>query len=171
MKKKLLLIIGLFLISVMSFGQAASSYAFTAVSGSYISLTGVPGVVDTSLGATADSGVSTSITLPFAFTFAGTGYSAIKVSPNGWLSFGAATSTDSQNSTNSLVNAGVVKPILFPLWDDLMCTVKPRYVTTGIFPHRRFKVEWSQQKWDAQSSGDVISFQIWFFETTNVIEF
>ncbi|CAN1574640.1 Concanavalin A-like lectin/glucanases superfamily [Flavobacteriaceae bacterium] len=171
MKKKLLLIIGLFMISVTSFGQAASSYAFTAVSGSYISLTGVPGVVDTSLGATADTGVSSSITLPFAFTFAGTAYSAIKVSPNGWVSFGAATVTDAQNSTNSLVNAVVTKPVLFPLWDDLMCTVKPRYVTTGIFPHRRFKVEWSQQKWDAQSSGDVISFQIWFFETTNVIEF
>jgi hypothetical protein len=171
MKKLLLLINGLFLISQMSFGQAASSYAFTAVQGSYISLTGVPGVVDTSLGATADTGVSTSITLPFAFTFAGTAYSAIKVSPNGWLSFGAATVTDAQNSTNSLVNAGITKPVLFPLWDDLMCTVKPRYVTTGIFPHRRFKVEWSQQKWDAQSSGDVVSFQIWFFETTNVIEF
>jgi hypothetical protein len=171
MKKLLLLIIGIFLISQMSFGQAASSYAFTAVQGNYISLTGVPGVVDTSLGATADTGVSASITLPFAFTFAGTAYSAIKVSPNGWLSFGAATVTDAQNSTNSLVNAGITKPVLFPLWDDLMCTVKPRYVTTGIYPHRRFKVEWSQQKWDASSSGDVVSFQIWFFETTNVVEF
>ncbi|WP_264565884.1 LamG-like jellyroll fold domain-containing protein [Flavobacterium sp. N3904] len=171
MKKNLLLIIWLFLISQMSFGQAASSYYFTAVSGSYIPLSGVSGVVDTSLGATADVGVSTSITLPFAFTFAGTAYSAIKVSPNGWLSFGAATVTDAQNNTNSLVNAGVAKPVLFPLWDDLICTAKPKYITTGIFPHRRFKVEWSQQKWNAQSPGDVISFQIWFFETTNVIEF
>ena len=171
MKKILLLIIVFLFIAQKSFGQSASSYAFTAVQGSYISLTGVPGVVETSLGATADTGVSTSISLPFAFTFAGTAYSAIKVSPNGWLSFGAATVTDAQNSGNSLVNAGVAKPVLFPLWDDLMCTVKPRYVTTGIFPHRRFKVEWSQQKWDAQSSGDVVSFQIWFFETTNVIEF
>jgi hypothetical protein len=171
MKKLLFLINGLFLISQISFGQSASSYAFTSIQGSYISLTGVPGVVDTSLAATADTGVSTSITMPFAFTFAGTAYSTIKVSPNGWLSFGAATVTDTQNSVNSLANAGVAKPILFPLWDDLMCTVKPRYVTTGIFPHRRFKVEWSQQKWDAQSPGDVVSFQIWFFETTNVIEY
>jgi hypothetical protein len=171
MKKPLLFVITLFLISQIACGQSASSYAFTAVQGNYISLTGVPGVVDTSLNAIADTGVSSSITLPFAFTFAGTAYSAIKVSPNGWLSFGAATVTDAQNSTNSLANASVAKPILFPLWDDLMCTVKPRYVTTGIFPNRRFKVEWSQQKWNAQSSGDVVSFQIWFFETTNVIEF
>jgi hypothetical protein len=171
MKKFLLLIIGLFLVSQLSFGQAASSYTFTAISGNYISLDGVPGVVDTSLAATADVGVSTSVTLPFAVTFAGTVYSSIKVSPNGWISFGAATVTDAQNNTNSLVNAGVAKPVLFPLWDDLMCTVKPRYVTTGIYPHRRFKVEWRQQKWDAQSSGDTVSFQVWFFETTNVIEY
>jgi hypothetical protein len=171
MKKILLLITSLSLISQFSFGQAASSYAFTAIQGNYISLTGVPGVVDTSLGATADAGVSTVITLPFAFTFAGTVYPSIKVSPNGWLSFGAASVTNTQNNTNSLVNAGVAKPILFPLWDDLMCTVSPRYVTTGIFPHRRFKVEWSQQKWNASSAGDTVSFQIWFFETTNVIEF
>jgi hypothetical protein len=171
MKKNLLLIAGLFLVSQFSFGQAASSYTFTAIQGSYISLTGVSGVIDTSLGAAADTGVSTSITLPFSVTFAGTVYSSIKVSPNGWISLGSASVTDAQNSTNSLANAGVAKPILFPLWDDLKCTVSPRYVTTGIFPHRRFKVEWSQQKWDAQSSGDTVSFQVWFFETTNVIEY
>ncbi|WP_115815063.1 LamG-like jellyroll fold domain-containing protein [Flavobacterium aquicola] len=171
MKNCLHMLIGFFWISQLSFGQAASSYAFTAIQGEYISLTGVPGVVDTSLSATADAGVSNSISLPFAVTFAGTVYSTIRVSPNGWLSFGTPTITDVQNNTNTAVNAGIAKPMLFPLWDDLMCTVKPRYVTTGIFPHRRFKVEWSQQKWNAQSSGDTVSFQIWFFETTNVIEF
>ncbi len=171
MKKLLLLTVGFLLISLISFGQAASSYAFTALSGSYIPLTGVPGVVDTSLGATATDGVSTSIALPFALTFAGTAYSNITVSPNGWLSFGSPTVTNVQNKTNTLANAGVAKPMLFPLWDDLACSVKPRYITTGIYPHRRFKVEWSQQKWNSTASGDVISFQIWFFETTNVIEF
>lgn len=154
-----------------SFSQSASSYTFTSIQGNYISLGGVAGVVDTSLSATADTGVSTSITLPFSVTFAGTVYSTIQVSPNGWLSFGTPIVTDAQNSTNSLANAGVIKPVLFPLWDDLKCTVKPRYITTGIYPHRRFKVEWSQQKWDAQSSGDTVSFQVWFFETTNVIEY
>ncbi|PJJ09952.1 concanavalin A-like lectin/glucanase superfamily protein [Flavobacterium sp. 1] len=171
MKKILFLIAALLSMFQFSFGQTVSSYTFTAIQGSYISLTGVAGVVDTSLTATADTGVSTSITLPFAVTFAGTVYSSIQVSPNGWLSFGTPTVTDAQNSTNSLANAAVVKPVLFPLWDDLKCTVKPRYITTGIYPHRRFKVEWSQQKWDAQSSGDTVSFQVWFFETTNVIEY
>ncbi|WP_348823681.1 LamG-like jellyroll fold domain-containing protein [Flavobacterium aestuarii] len=172
MKRSLFLIVSFFWFAQMIFGQtAASSYTFTAVQGEYIPLTGVPGVVDTSLPATADIGVSSDIALPFAFTFAGTAYSSIKVSPNGWISFGTAAVTDAQNNTNSAVNAAVAKPMLFPLWDDLMCTVTPRYVTTGIFPHRRFKVEWIQQKWNAQSSGDTVSFQVWFFETTNVIEF
>lgn len=172
MKRSLFLVVTFFWFTQLFFGQtAASSYAFTAVQGDYIPLTGVPGLVDTNLPPTSDIGVSSDIALPFAFTFAGTAYSSIKVSPNGWISFGTAAVTDAQNNTNSAANASIAKPMLFPLWDDLMCTAAPRYVTTGIFPHRRFKVEWIQQKWNAQSSGDTVSFQVWFFETTNVIEF
>lgn len=160
--------IGLFLVFVCSYGQSASNYNFTAVQGNYIPLTGVPGVTDTSLGTTDDNAISTAITLPFAFTFAGTVYTSIKVSSNGFLSFSAAA-TDS--NANTQVDADTRKPILFPLWDDLKCTVKPRYITTGIAPHRRFKVEWIQQSWNNGAAGDVISFQVWLFETTNVVEF
>jgi hypothetical protein len=160
--------ISLFLIFVCSYGQSASNYTFTAVQGNYISLTGVPGVTDTSLNATDDNAISAPVTLPFTFTFAGVAYTSIRVSSNGFLSFSAAA-TDS--NTNTQANAETRKPILFPLWDDLKCTVKPRYITTGIAPHRRFKVEWIQQSWDNGATGDVISFQVWLFETTNVVEF
>jgi hypothetical protein len=169
MKKLLLITFGAFLTSISSFGQSANTYNFTAVQGSYTPLTGVPGVTDTSLAATTDEGVSTAITLPFAFTFAGTAYNSIQVSANGWLSFATGTLTDINDNTQA--NAELKKPILFPLWDNLKCTVKPRYITTGIAPHRRFKVEWSQQSWNNGAAGDVISFQVWLFETTNVVEF
>lgn len=166
--KKIYTLLSLFLIFVCSYGQSASNYSFTAVQGSYIPLTGVPGVTDTSLNATDDNAISSAVTLPFTFTFAGVPYTSIRVSSNGFLSFSAAA-TDS--NTNTQANAETRKPILFPLWDDLKCTVKPRYITTGIAPHRRFKVEWIQQSWDHGAAGDVISFQVWLFETTNVVEF
>ena len=161
--------IGFFLIFINSFGQSASNYSFTAIQGNYISLTGVAGVTDTSIPATADEGVSNAIGLPFAFTFAGTVYNSIKVSPNGWIYLGSGTPAESNDNTQA--NAESRKPILFPLWDNLKCNVAPRYVTTGIAPHRRFKVEWIQQSWNNGVAGDVISFQVWLFETTNVVEF
>ena len=166
--KNLYTTISLFLIFACSYGQSASNYTFTAVQGNYIPLTGVPGVTDTSLNATDDNAISNAITLPFTFTFAGTAYTSIRVSTNGFLSFSGAA-TDS--NTNTQANAEARKPILFPLWDDLRCTVKPRYITTGIAPHRRFKVEWIQQSWNNGAAGDVISFQVWLFEGTNVVEF
>lgn len=167
--KNIYITIGLLLIFVNSFGQSASNYTFTAIQGNYISLTGVAGVTDTSIPATADEGISSAITLPFTFTFAGTAYTSIKVSPNGWIYLGAATPAESNDNTQA--NAESRKPILFPLWDNLKCNVAPRYVTTGIAPHRRFKVEWIQQSWNNGVAGDVISFQVWLFETTNVVEF
>lgn len=169
MKRLLLITFSAFLTSISSFGQSASNYTFTAVQGSYVPLTGVPGVTDTSLSATADDEISTAIPLPFAFTFAGTAYNSVKVSSNGWLSLASGALTDSNDNTQA--NAELKKPILFPLWDNLKCTVKPKYITTGIAPHRRFKVEWSQQSWNNGVAGDVISFQVWLFETTNVVEF
>jgi len=169
MKKLLLLPIGIFIASISCFGQSANNYTFTAVQGNYVPLTGVSGVNDTSIAATADDEISNAITLPFAFTFAGTAYSSIQVSANGWLSFTSATSADSNDNTQT--NAEAKKPILFPLWDNLKCNVKPRYIITGIAPHRRFKVEWIKQSWNNATSGDVISFQVWLFESTNVVEF
>lgn len=170
MKKTLLITFGLFVASLSSFGQSANNYTFTAVQGNYIPLTGVPGVTNTSLAATAENGVSTAIPLPFAFTFGGTAYSSIQVSANGWLSFATGAVTDA-DVNNTAANAETRKPMLFPLWDNLKCTVSPRYITTGIAPHRRFKVEWIQQSWDNGAAGDVVSFQVWLFESTNVVEF
>lgn len=169
MRKLLLIIFGASLVSLSSFGQSISNYTFTAVQGNYIPLTGVPGVTDTSLAANEDDGISNAITLPFPVNFSGIAYSSIRVSSNGWLSFSTGALTDS--NTNTQANAETRKPMLFPLWDNLKCNVKPRYITTGIAPHRRFKVEWFQQSWSNGAPADVISFQVWFFETTNVIEF
>ncbi|WP_339921488.1 T9SS sorting signal type C domain-containing protein [uncultured Flavobacterium sp.] len=155
----------LILIPVFSFGQSASNYCFTASAGTYSSLTGG---TNTSLGSTDDDVLSSAVTLPFSFVFAGTSYSQIKVCSNGWLTFGTTTNT---HYSNTLANANTINPVLMPLWDDLKNSVTPRYLISGVSPNRIFKLEWSQQKWNYNSSSDVISFQVWLYESTNVVEY
>jgi hypothetical protein len=155
----------LILSPMLSYGQGADTYGFSASTRSYSALTGT---TDTSLLATDDDAISSVINLPFSFTFSATAYSQIKVSSNGWITFG--TTTSNFNGNNS-TNASGAKPILFPLWDDLQNSVVPRYVVTGTAPNRIFKVEWAQQEWDYSSNSNDISFQIWLYETTNVIEY
>jgi len=164
MLKKLLF---LFILSpLFSFGQtAASNYCFVAVVGTYAPLTGA---TNTSLSSVDDDVISNSVALPFSFVFAGTSYSQIKVCSNGWLTFGATTNT---HYSNTSANASTINPILMPLWDDLRNTVTPRYLVSGVSPNRIFKLEWSQQKWNYTSNSDVISFQVWLYESSNIVEY
>ncbi|WP_188049134.1 LamG-like jellyroll fold domain-containing protein [Flavobacterium sp. GP15] len=169
MIKKLLFLV-LLLITSFSYGQAASDYCFMAVSGTYNSLSNdAKSVVN--MTANQDDGFSDIALLDFNFTFGGQAYSQFIVSSNGWLSFVTSNFNNNQNYTNSIASAAVMKPILMPLWDDLANTTIPKYETTGAFPNRIFKIEWSAQKWEYNSGSDVMSFQIWLYESTNVIEY
>lgn len=118
----------------VGWGQA-SSYTFSASSGTYSPLSS--GAINTSLTATVDDGISSAITLPFAFNFAGTNYTQCYLSSNGWISF--TYNTDALYN-NSSANAQTAKPVIFPLWDDLQNTVIPRYRTDGAAPNRIFKI-------------------------------
>ncbi len=160
-----LLFLSISLISGFVSGQDASTYTFSATTATYADLTGT---TNTSLGATDDDAVSAAITLPFTFTFGGDDYTQARVSTNGWLTFGSTTNS---YPVNLIDNAELAKPLLMPLWDDLQNRVIPRYVTSGTAPNRIFKVEWSQSEWSKSANGDVMSFQVWLYETTNVAEF
>ncbi|WP_316634967.1 Ig-like domain-containing protein [uncultured Flavobacterium sp.] len=169
MIRKLLYFIVFFFSFLFSYGQSASNYCFSARSGTYTALTGATSV--SGLAATDDDAISNSVAIPFNFLFGGSAYNQMRVSSNGWLSFGNPSISNNQNYNNTSNNAGQSKPILFPLWDDLQNRTIPRYVVTGSAPNRIFKLEWSQQEWDFNANNDVISFQVWLYETTNVIEY
>ncbi|WP_281322899.1 T9SS sorting signal type C domain-containing protein [Flavobacterium aestivum] len=155
----------LFLLPLLTYSQGADTYNFSASTRTYSALTGTtPSFTNDN----DDEAISSAINLPFSFTFGTTAYTQIKVSSNGWLTFGG---TSNAFYINNSTNASSAKPILFPLWDDLKNTISTRYVTTGVAPNRIFKLEWSQQRWDYNSAPDVISFQVWLYETTNVIEY
>jgi hypothetical protein len=172
MNKKLLLLIAFFFSFFLSYGQVASSYCFAPVNGTYVPLTGATDVLG--LSSTKDDGFSSifplDATTPFNFVFGGVNYSQIQVSSNGLMSFkNTAISEPFYGKTAADISDR--KPFLVPLWDDLANTNVPRYVVTGSAPNRIFKIEWSGQKWNFQSLADVVSFQVWLHETSNVIEY
>jgi hypothetical protein len=172
MNKKLLLQIAFFFTFVLSYGQSASKYCFAPVNGTYVPLTGAIGVLG--LTSTKDDGFSSifplDTTTPFNFVFGGVSYSQIQVSSNGLLSF-KNTAINETFYGKTATDISDRKPFLAPLWDDLANTSVPRYVVTGSAPNRIFKIEWSGQKWNYLSAANVISFQVWLYETSNIIEY
>ena len=64
-----------------------SSYNFSQVGGSYTALTAAA----TTLYTATDDAVSANITIPFTFTYSGTGYTGCKISTNGFLTLGTGT--------------------------------------------------------------------------------
>lgn len=117
-----------------------------------------------------DDVLSSAINIGFTFNYECTDYTQIKVSTNGWLTFNTALT--SSTTTNNLATS-TTRPVLAPLWDDLQVYTggAVNYKLTGSSPNQVLTVEWSVMEWNYGSSGDVISFQVKLYETTNVIEF
>lgn len=167
------LCLGMFFICFANYGQSASSYCFTSSNTAYSPL-GNSSTTAPNSNSGDDDAISNTITLPFTFLFGGTEYTQVKVSSNGWLSFtNLGTISPNVNYTNTPANAGSLKPLLMPLWDDLKNNSGEaiKYLVSGTGTNRIFKVEWTGQRWDFQSNNNVISFQIWLYESTNVIEY
>lgn len=139
-------------------------YNFTATTGTYTALTGAT----TIHGADVDDAISGWISIGFNFTYNCQTFNQVKVSSNGWLTFNNLTLS---YPTNDL--SGTVGNIIAPLWDDLKtgASGSVRYRLTGTAPNRVFTVEWYLMKWNYLASGDVISFQVKLYETSNQIEF
>ena len=113
--------------------------------------------------------LSSTIELPFDFTYLNQSYNQVKVSSNGFLTFDVSIS--SSYSTNNL---GAVNPknALAPLWDYLKVssTGKVHYQIVGEAPNRNFIVEFYHVVWGPFSS-PLVDFQIVLIENSNDIEF
>lgn len=155
----------------------ASSYTFTAATGTYTDITGTIGLVALPATFIADNVTSTAIPIGFTFYYCGTAYTQVAACTNGWLSFNpTTTSTTSGNSIGNLTGSAAsnVKPALMPLWDDLKGHVDSAsaaaYVTTGTAPNRIFTFQWKNWMW-SRSGAVNISFQVKLYETTNLVEY
>lgn len=120
------------------------------------------------------------VAIPFTFVFNGLGYTSVNMSTNGFAYFGTTTGTPATeynpiSTTATTFSGGVVSAYGRDL--DLLNTsaaVNLGWVVTGTAPNRVMKMEWVVRRSNGNNlaSGEIsMIFQIWLYETTNVIEF
>lgn len=166
--------------SQTSFGQV-SNYVLNQlqITPAYTALPAAP--TSTNLFATTgniDNGVST-IALPFTFQFNGANYNSVNISMHGFLTFGATVPalTETTPISSATAYSGVVSAFAMDL--DLFPASTTRnvaYYTIGSAGSRIFKVQWNVRRHNNTAAagdsggGNDTQFQIWLYETTNVIE-
>ncbi|MCK4829196.1 DUF2341 domain-containing protein, partial [bacterium] len=121
-----------------------------------------------------DDSVSSTIALPFNFTFYGETFDSVRISSNGWISFSAHTVLD-PTPANTAIPAGVGPDSLIAVyWDDLN-SVSGRgggvfWDSTGSAPNRKFVVQWDIRD-TVTSAVRVRHFEAILFENSNLIKF
>lgn len=125
-----------------------------------------------------DNGVS-SVALPFTFNFNGGNYNSVNVSMNGFVTFGTAPAPAEVTPISSVVGySGVISPFGMDL--DLVpanaTNFNVAHYTIGAVGSRIFKIQWNMKRSNNSGaavdsgSGNNTTFQLWLYETTNVIE-
>ncbi len=109
-----------------------------------------------------------SVTLPFAFNFAGANYTSIKISSNGNAHFGTASSA---YSNVSIPNSANPNGMIAPFWDDLAPNLGGAVYTgvSGTSPNRTFVIEWRNVNHYGVSGTNGATFEIQLDEGTNHI--
>jgi hypothetical protein len=125
-----------------------------------------------------ENGFST-VSLPFTFQFLGTGYTSLNVSLHGFVTFGSApslTEVSPLSSTDTYPGAIAVYATDMDL-ANATTLLNVFHTTTGAMGSRIFKVQWTVKRSNstigpaAGLDGTTnISFQLWLYEGTNVIE-
>lgn len=161
--------------------QRASTYTLTAGgsgAGAYAQLQPTSTAAVRTAG-TDDEGYYNNLPIGFSFRFAGTTYTTVSASTNGFLTLGQALT--SAVPTNNLAT-GTPRPLIAPLWDDVAFgtasspadpTVDGNlyYQTTGAAGSRIFTIEWRNVRWTPGATGPVCSFLAQLYEGTNVVVF
>lgn len=142
----------------------AQSYAVTAISGTYTANASPTEIHPSG----TDDATITGLPIGFTFEYSCSNYTTFECSTNGWIAFGTSAGAELTNNLSTTTN----RPKIAPLWDDLATgTGNVNYKLTGTAPNRVLTVEWKQIEWSFSATGDVISFQVKLYETSNNIEF
>ncbi|ASS49962.1 MAG: hypothetical protein A3D31_10315 [Candidatus Fluviicola riflensis] len=150
--------------AISSFTQAQlSDYGFSASTG--VSLE--TGSFTNLLGTFVDDGASALENIGFTFNYDGVDYTDFSVTSNGLLALGTTAATDYDNVTGNLTG-----PYLLPYWDNNYTDADGfvQYLVTGAPGGRKLVVEYSLSYAGQTGTADKL-FQIWLFETSNLIQF
>ncbi len=116
-----------------------------------------------------DNASSTVQNIGFNFTFNNIVYTQFSTNSNGLMRLGSTVV--STNATNQLtVNSDF--PKIAPYWDDLNTTASTGYCgmkLIGVAPNRKLSIEWILSV--PKNSANTGRFQVWLYETTNVIRY
>lgn len=143
--------------------QVYNSLPFPAFSccrtGSYTQISGTPGPVG--------DDATIQATIPFSFTYNGTGFTTVSICTNGWIAMGTTTAT---TYTNNMCSSSIPNQICL-FWDDLNTNAggNIQYTTQGSAPNRVFIVQY--QNVGFFSGTGAFTGQVRLYETVNVIEF
>lgn len=145
------------------------SYTFANTTAAYSTIVGGPGTAAVTL-SSMDDAISATQTLPFSFNFGGTAYTTFRINSNGWVGFGAPTST-----TNYSALSGTVNDVISVFNKDLngtLTTATTYYVqTSGSSPSRITKIEYVGIKaFSGTGNPATGNCQVWLYETSNVVE-
>jgi PKD repeat protein len=138
--------------------SGSTNYTLTTSTGASI----VPGVTDVG---NHDDDTTTTIALPFAYTFYGQTYNSVTLDSNGRLNFSGATS----QYQNSCLPAGYPATV-DAFWDDLRTdgtvgTAQGIYTSTsGSAPNRIFNIEWRASYYSSSKIGNPVNFEVRLYE-------
>ena len=183
MKKLLSLIV---FALILSFSLSASAqvkdYTFSQSSGTYTPITGGT-IVATATGASGAASLDDIIynlpaaTIPFTFTYDGTGYTGLNISTNGFITLGATApgATNYTPISNTATYSGAISPFggdLNSLFNILGNTGEIRYETVGSSPNREFVIQYSNFRPFSTSTSTTLfwrwNFQIRLHENNSV---
>lgn len=152
-------------IQALSQSIVAAGYSFSASQKTYTYLTGGTSLPNVEV----DDGYDV-ITI-FPFRFCGNTYTDLVLCSNGWMKFGTQpTWIDPWMNQNQSLSQGQY-PCIYPLYEDINGDIgTSSYKITGTYPNRVFVWECRDFKWDFDAPDASVSFQVWLFEATGVIE-
>jgi len=109
------------------------------------------------------------ISLPFDFEFYGTSHSSVRISSNGYLTFG---STGNDYNNDGIPNLQVPNDIIAPFWDDLK-PIGGNWGTVYYYSdtaNNRFIVEYHQvSHWHSSTPRDHETFEVILYENGNMM--
>ncbi|MDB5268317.1 MAG: hypothetical protein JWP58_1357 [Hymenobacter sp.] len=153
------------LLPALGHAQAqADAYGFTQTTGTYAAVTGT--VIST---ITDDNVVYPATTLPFPFTYAGTAYTTLRITSNGYLTFGATAPSASTYTpiSSSTGYAGAIVAFGLDGGGRSNAGAAISTSTEGTAPNREFVVQYAN--WGSYGPAGVENYQIRLAETSNVI--
>lgn len=164
--------------------QQANQYVFSQANASYTPITGGTVAAVNTVATTdpypgpTDDVVTAAITIPFTFNFAGANYTSLRISSNGFVTFG--TVAPGTTITAPISGTGLYNGAIAGFATDLAGLYTAgtlgeiRYETVGSAPNRTFVIQWSNfVRLNANSyayQADNLNFQIRLHETTNAID-